>query len=118
MMEPTYDVPGDRLAPWKHAVIGWVRSDWPDLTNRQLALLMVVCREKGPHPVRALAGRLGVPKPVISRVLDRLAALRLIEREIDRRDRRNVYAVATDEARRMLDDLDEHFASGGRQRLL
>ena len=53
---------GNPLAPWREAVIGWVRSDWPDLTNRQLALLMIIGRDAGPHTVRGLALRLAVPK--------------------------------------------------------
>lgn len=72
-----------RLIPWKGAVIQWVRGDWPDLTNRQLALLMIICLEPGRHYVRHLALRLDVPKPIISRVLDRLVELALLTRETD-----------------------------------
>ena len=109
-MSPGLDYPsGNQLAAWRAAVIGWVRSDWPDLTNRQLALLMIVCQEPGPHTVRGLAARLAVPKPVISRILDRLAELGLSRREIDRRDRRNVYAMPTPSARDLLQEFGCYF---------
>ena len=45
-------------------LIGYVRSGQPDLTNRQMALLMVVYQTPGPHTVRGLAHILGVSKPV------------------------------------------------------
>ena len=57
-------------------LIGYVRSGQPDLTNRQMALLMLVYLTPGPHTVRGLAQMLGVSKPVITRALNtkRIAA--------------------------------------------
>ncbi len=37
------------------ALIAYVRSGVPDLTNRQMALLMLVYLTPGPHTVRGLA---------------------------------------------------------------
>ena len=48
-------------------LISYVRSGQPDLTNRQMALLMLVYLTPGPHTVRGLAHILGVSKPVITR---------------------------------------------------
>jgi hypothetical protein len=46
-----------------NALIGYVRSGQPDLTNRQMALMMLVYLTPGPHTVRGLAHILGVSKP-------------------------------------------------------
>ena len=43
------------LAGWMKALIAYVRSGEPDLTNRQMALLMLVYLTPGPHTVRGLA---------------------------------------------------------------
>ena len=43
------------LSLWMRALIGYVRSGSPDLTNRQMALLMLVYLTPGPHTVRGLA---------------------------------------------------------------
>ena len=43
------------LSGWMRALIAYVRSGEPDLTNRQMALLMLVYLTPGPHTVRGLA---------------------------------------------------------------
>src|SRR5688572_25328116 len=43
------------LTGWMKALIAYVRSGEPDLTNRQMALLMLVYLTPGPHTVRGLA---------------------------------------------------------------
>ena len=40
------------LTGWMKALIAYVRSGEPDLTNRQMALLMLVYLTPGPHTVR------------------------------------------------------------------
>src|SRR3546814_20940266 len=62
---------GARLAPWMNALVRYVQSNQPDLTNRQLALLLIVYLLPGPHTVRGLAARLHVSKPVITREFGR-----------------------------------------------
>ncbi|WP_102961033.1 MarR family winged helix-turn-helix transcriptional regulator [Mangrovicella endophytica] len=62
----------------------------PDLTVRQTAILMTIYLEPPPHTVRGLAARLGVTKPVITRALDTMGAMHLVERRRDPEDRRNV----------------------------
>ena len=57
------------------ATVKLVRSGEPDLTNRQMALLMLVYLTPGPHTVRGLAKVLGVSKPVVTRALNTLGAL-------------------------------------------
>jgi DNA-binding MarR family transcriptional regulator len=78
-------------------LLDYVRSGAPDLTNRQMALLLVVYLTSGPHTVRGLARGLGVSKPVVTRALNRLGTLGYLARERDEHDRRNVF-IATTEA--------------------
>src|SRR6266513_2999094 len=63
------------LTGWMKALIAYVRSGEPDLTNRQMALLMLVYLTPGPHTVRGLARVLGVSKPVVTRALNTLVAI-------------------------------------------
>lgn len=83
------------LTGWMRALIGYVRSGEPDLTNRQMALLMLVYLTPGPHTVRGLARILGVSKPVVTRALNTLGSLGYLRRERDQDDRRNVFVVRT-----------------------
>jgi DNA-binding MarR family transcriptional regulator len=84
-----------RLADWRRALIRYVRSGQPDLTNRQMAMLLVIGLEGGLHTVRGLAARLQVSKPVVTRALNSLTALGLVLRRIDERDRRSVFVDLT-----------------------
>src|ERR1051325_9759534 len=78
------------------ALIAYVRSGEPDLTNRQMALLMLVYLTPGPHTVRGLASLLGVSKAVVTRALNTLGALGYLRRERDEADRRNIFVARTD----------------------
>src|SRR3546814_6907105 len=77
------------------ALVRYVQSNQPDLTNRQLALLLIVYLLPGPHTVRGLAARLPVSKPVIPRALNSLSALGYLRRQRDESDLRNVLAEQT-----------------------
>jgi len=89
-------VPDNTLSGWMKTLIGYVRSGQPDLTNRQMALLLLVYLTPGPHTVRGLARILGVSKPVITRALNTLGGLGYLRRERDQADRRNVFVAQTD----------------------
>lgn len=88
-------VSGAQLQPWMNALIRYVQSNQPDLTNRQLALLLIVYLLPGPHTVRGLAARLNVSKPVITRALNSLSALSYLKRQRDETDLRNVLVEQT-----------------------
>jgi DNA-binding MarR family transcriptional regulator len=79
------------LKGWMNTLINYVRSGQPDLTNRQMALMLLVYLTPGPHTVRGLAHILGVSKPVITRALNTLGALGYLRRVRDETDRRNVF---------------------------
>lgn len=97
--------PLSRYQQWQSLVIDWVRSDRPDLSNRQLAVLLIVTKHPGPHTVRGLAIDLNVTKAVISRALDRLGELHFLRRLPDAVDRRNIFIVTTRPGERFVKDL-------------
>ena len=80
---------------WRRALVESVRRDTPDLSARQLAVLLTVFLTPPPHTVRGLAAHLDVSKPAITRALDRLSQLGFIKRKIDPADRRNVLVQRT-----------------------
>lgn len=84
------------VSDWMDTLVSYVRSGKPDLTNRQMALLMLVYETPGPHTVRGLAGALGVSKPVVTRALNTLAALGYLRRERDEADGRNIFVAQTE----------------------
>ena len=78
-----------------HTIRSGLRAKTPDLSARQLAMLLIVGEEPEMHTVRGLALRLAISKPAISRSLNRLCSLRLAGRMPDPRDGRSVLVVAT-----------------------
>jgi DNA-binding MarR family transcriptional regulator len=82
--------PSQALRLWQQVCLAEVRNDMPDLTERQLAVLLTIYLDPPPHTVRGLAEKLKVTKPVITRALDTMGALKLVKRHRDEKDRRNV----------------------------
>ena len=96
------------LKTWMQTLIGYVRSGQPDLTNRQMALLLLVYLTSGPHTVRGLAQTLGVSKPVITRALNTLGTLGYLRRVRDEADRRNVFVAKTSIGQDFLDRFERN----------
>jgi DNA-binding MarR family transcriptional regulator len=67
----------------------------PDLSPRQLTILLTIYLDPPPHNVRGLARKLKVTKPVITRALDTMGKLGLVARRRDDTDRRNVVIQRT-----------------------
>ncbi len=82
----------------RETVVGLVRQDQPDLSARQLAVLLMVHLEDSLHTVRGMAARLEVAKPAITRALDRLEEFDLVARRMDPRDRRRAKSRAQNRA--------------------
>ena len=80
---------------WRRAIVTGVRRDAPDLSARQMALLLTVYLTPPPHTVRGLAEKLKVSKPAVTRALDRLSELQLLRRKVDEEDRRSVLVQRT-----------------------
>lgn len=86
-------------------VVALVRRDGPDLSARQLAVLLTCYLEADAQTVRGLAATLNVSKPAITRALDRLAEFDLIRRKTDPADRRSVLVQRTPKGTSFLRDL-------------
>lgn len=100
------------LSSWMHTLINYVRSGEPDLTNRQMALLLLVYLTPGPHTVRGLAHILGVSKPVITRALNTLGSLGYLRRVRDESDRRNVFVARTGSGQDFLEGFERNLEHG------
>ncbi|QCK85854.1 MarR family transcriptional regulator [Phreatobacter aquaticus] len=72
-----------------------VQDGEPDLSPRQLAILLTIYLEPPPHHVRDLAARLKVTKPVITRALDTMGKMELVSRRRDENDKRDVIIQRT-----------------------
>ena len=79
----------------RDTIIALVREDGPDLSARQLAVLLICYLEEGLQAARGLAARLAAPKPAITRALDRLEEFDLTQRRKDPRDRRSIVVART-----------------------
>ena len=84
------------LTLWFEALARSVRGDQPDLSARQLAIVLTIYLTDGPHTVRGLTSGLRISKPAVTRALDRLADLEFIERVRDPGDRRSVFIERTE----------------------
>lgn len=87
--------PSQALRLWHDVSLALVRADEPDLSTRQITVLITIYLEPQPHTVRALAAKLGVTKPVITRALDTMGRHGLVSRKRDPEDRRNVLVQRT-----------------------
>jgi DNA-binding MarR family transcriptional regulator len=83
------------LTLWQNVALALVKDDEPDLSVRQISILLTIYLEAPPHTVRELAKKLGVTKPVITRALDTMGKLELVSRRRDENDRRNVLIQRT-----------------------
>ncbi len=84
--------------------------EMPDLTLRQLGVLMRVEASKHPLSVKDMAPDLNVSKPAITRAIDRLSDLGLVERRSSKLDRRLIEVRATAKGMSYLSKLDRAIA--------
>lgn len=80
---------------WRRAIVESVRLEAPDLSARQMGLLLSVYLTPPPHTVRGLAESLNVSKPAITRAINRLSELGMVKRKPDEADRRSVFIHRT-----------------------
>ena len=80
---------------WRRTTLDGVRNDAPDLSARQIAILLNVYMTQPPHTVRDLAAPLNISKPAVTRALDKLSGLDLVRRKKDDADRRSVLVHRT-----------------------
>lgn len=99
------------LELWSDATIAGVRAEEPDLTARQMAVLLQVYLHEPPHTVRGLAERLSLAKPAITRALDTLSGHGYVRRKRDPQDGRNVLVQRTVAGAVFLRDFADRFAA-------
>jgi len=87
----------------------------PDLSARQLAVLLTIYLHPPPHTVRALAAKLNVSKPVITRALDTMGKLGLLARRRDESDGRNVVIQRTVKGALAVERLGDLIATKARE---
>lgn len=87
------------MSPYLKTTVFIVRSGH-DFTDRQKAVLGIAVEEASEETVRALAARLMVSKPAITRAADKLVNLGMVRRNPDPKDRRSVLISATPSGRR------------------
>ncbi len=85
----------EALELWRETLRASVRDDGPDLSARQMAIVLTVYTSPPPHTVKALAEALRIAKPAVTRALDRLSVLGFIRRVRDQSDRRIVHVQRT-----------------------
>lgn len=83
------------LRLWRGALVESVRSAGPDLSARQMAILLTVYGDAPPHTVRGLAMKLNISKPAITRALDTMGRYGYLRRKRDEADRRSVLVQRT-----------------------
>lgn len=83
------------LGLWYQVSLDQVASGATDLTMRQMAILLHIYLMPPPHTVRGLAATLDVTKPVITRALDTMGEMGIVDRVRDISDRRNVIIKRT-----------------------
>jgi DNA-binding MarR family transcriptional regulator len=103
------------LGLWHGVSLEQVRLDKRDLTLRQMAILLQIYLVPPPHTVRGLAATLGVTKPVITRALDTMGEMGLVDRARDDRDRRNVIIKRTVTGALYLEKLGDLVMDQGRK---
>lgn len=86
-------------------VVTMVRSEDPDLSFRQLAVLLTCYLTSEEQTVRGLAAELSISKPAVSRALDRLSGLSLLRRKSDPSDGRSVLVGLTSAGNGLVKDL-------------
>ena len=106
--------PMTALALWREVTLASVRADTPDLTQRQLTILLHVYLVPPPHTVRGLAKTLNVTKPAITRALDTLGRIGLLKRRRDEADRRNVLVQRTVKGSVFLSDFGDRVAEAAK----
>jgi DNA-binding MarR family transcriptional regulator len=105
----------EALGLWHLVSLEQVRHDGRDLTLRQMSILLHIYLVPPPHTVRGLAATLGVTKPVITRALDTMGEMGLVDRQRDERDRRNVVIKRTVAGALYLEKLGDLIIREGRQ---
>ena len=103
------------LEIWRDALSESVRRDGPDLSARQMAILLIVYTSPPPHTVRGLAAGLKISKPAVTRALDRLTTLGFARRTPDEADKRSVLLQRTVKGAEFLSEFADLVSEAGQK---
>jgi DNA-binding MarR family transcriptional regulator len=107
---PNSLTPNRLLKLWHDALLESVRRETPDLSARQMAVLLAIYVVPPPHTVRGLAKTMNVSKPAITRALDRLCGLDFVRRKPDEADKRSITVQRTVKGSVFLSDFGDSIA--------
>jgi DNA-binding MarR family transcriptional regulator len=96
---------------WHDVHLAQMLDAQPDLSVRQVTILLTIYLHAPPHTVRGLAQKLSVTKPVITRALDSMGKLGLVTRKRDEKDKRNVLVQRTVKGALYLEQLADLIAA-------
>ena len=99
---------------WRRSLLDSLHNDGPDLSARQMAVMLTVYLTPAPHTVRGLAQTLNASKPAIVRALDTLGRHGYLRRRRDQEDRRNVLVQRTVKGAVYLSDFGDAIVRAGR----
>ena len=100
---------------WRRALVASVRLAAPDLSARQMSILLTVYLTPPPHTVRGLAGGRNISKPAVTRAIDRLTEIEFVRRKVDEQDRRSVLVQRTVRGSVFLREFGELIVTAGKQ---
>lgn len=83
------------LSFWHNVTSAALKQMPIDLSARQTAVLLNVYLMPPPHSIKSLAEDLMISKPAVCRAIDALEKSKLVKRQRDRQDRRNVLIQRT-----------------------
>ena len=85
-----------------------VSGDQHDLTGRQLSILLIVYGETNEQTIKAITQELNISKPTISRAVDRLVELNLVDKRKDPKDRRSVIVGQTHDGKIFVNTIEKY----------
>ena len=100
---------------WRRALVASVRLAAPDLSARQMSILLTVYLTPPSHTVRGLARDLNISKPAVTRAIDRLTEIEFVRRKVDEQDRRSVLVQRTVRGSVFLREFGELIVTAGKQ---
>ena len=83
------------LSFWHGVTSGALRKMPVDLSSRQTAVLLNVYLVPSAHSIKSIADELMISKPAVCRAVDALEKAKLVKRQRDRSDKRNVLIQRT-----------------------
>jgi DNA-binding MarR family transcriptional regulator len=105
------------LMLWKDVLLENVQSRQPDLTNRQMAVLLVVYTSKHAQTVGSLVAALALPEPTVSRSVIALEALGYLKRCRHPTDARRTLMTSTALGAAFLAHLESTIAKANNHRV-